>query len=427
MKAPEKGQKEGRKTMKKFLLAFTLMFTLLACCLTGCNTDAVLDAEKANASAVFTLDVNPGVRIYVKSDNSVISVEATNEDGDDVVSELDVVGEDYELVVEEIVDKLNEKGYIENEESSVLISIEKNAEGISEKINGRLEKAFEKHGKKACVIEQKLEKIDEEIEKTIEKIAKKHRISEGKAHLIEKIREEFPELSEEELAKLNVNELAIMLHETSDDVKGHFEKLEKAVEHGFVAKEQALANALASLEISESDVKMQRVRIVHEEGKLYYEVEFVYDGMEYEITVEAKTGVIVETESEEFEEFDAEGFIKDFCDRHEINPDEFKDQIINGIFGNEGQYGDKKPEHTDEKRVSKGELLKGILEKLNIAADSLKKTDVRIYEAESGTVYSVMLETDGGDVYRIVVEAYSGSVIKAELNGNTLDIAAEIK
>ena len=424
--------------MKKMLIALTLMLALLTTCLVGCgtvpdnsadngNSDAT--ALKADAAAVFTLDVNPGVRIYVKEDNTVIAVEATNEDGEEVVAELDLEGVDYEAVVEEIIDKMDEKGYLEGDESSVLISVEKKAMDISEKVNDKINKAFEKHGKKASVIEQELDELDEELGKAIGEMAKKYKISEGKAHLIEKIREEFPELSEEELASLKVNDLGMMLEDTSDDIKGHFKKVGKAVEDAYVGREQALETALASLEsleITVEDITMQRVRVTRGEGKMLYEVEFVYDGMEYEITVDAKTGEILATESKEFEEFDAKGFIDDFCNKNNINPDDIKDQIINDIFGKgEGKgenKGEQSTEQPAEKPLTKGELLKGILAELEISEETLKKTDVKIYETESGTVYSVKIENKTGDVYQLVVEAYSGTVLKAELNGTAIEI-----
>ena len=422
--------------MKKLFVAFTLMLAMLTACLVGCGTpvsdDGIdLAAEKANAAAVFTLDVNPGVRIFVKSDNTVITVEATNEDGEAVVAELEVEGEDYEAVVEEIIDKMDEKGYLEGEESSVLISVEKKAMDISDKVNDRINKSFEKHGKKASVIEQELDKLDEEVGKAIAEMAEKYKISEGKAHLIEKIREEFPELSEEELAGLKVNDLGMMLEDTSEDVKGHFKKVGKAVEEAYVGREQALEAALASLEgleITVKDITMQRVRVTRGEGKMLYEVEFVYDGMEYEIVLDARTGEILSTESEEFVEFDAKGMIDDFCNKNDINPDDIKNQIINDIFGRgEGKdedKGEQGPEQTEEKPLTKGELLKGILDELKIAAESLKKTDVEVYETESGTVYTVTVEC-GDDVFELVVEAYSGTVIQAELNGTEFDLPAD--
>ena len=411
--------------MKKTLIALTLIFTLLASCLVGCGMLPNAETQKANAAAVFTLDVNPGVRIYVKDDNTVIALEATNEDGKTVVAELDVDGESYEAAVEEIIDKMNEKGYLDGEESSVLISVEKKAIDISEKVNEKINKAFEKHGKRAAVIEQELTRLDENLGKLVSEIAKEHNISEGKAHLIEKIREEFPELSEKDLASLKVNELAMMLEDTSDDVKGHFKKIEKAAIGSFIGRDAALTAALTSLEITAEDIRMQRVRVTRDDGKTVYEVEFVYNDMEYEITVDAESGSILETESEEFEEFDAKGFIDDFCDKNGIDINGIKDSIMNEIFGGDKKDGEKDGQKEDAKPLSRGELLDKILSALEISEETLKKTDVSLHETENGTVCSVTVELTTGKTYKLIVSGHNGSILKAELNGETIEIPAK--
>lgn len=411
--------------MKKTLIALTLTFVMLAGCLIGCGMHSTDDSLKADAAAVFTLDVNPGVRIYVKADNSVIALEATNADGEEVVAELELNGTDYEAAVEEIIDKMEEKGYLEGEESSVLVSVEKKALDISEKINEKINKAFEKHGKRASVIEQELDKLDEKTGKIISEIAKKHNISEGKAHLIEKIREEFPELSEDELASLKVNDLRIMLEDTSDDIKNGFKKIGKVIEDAYVGRNAALDSALTSLEINIEDIKMQHVRVARDDGKMVYEVEFVYNETKYEITVDAESGSVLETESEEFKEFDVEGFIDDFCNQNNIDKDELKDNILNELFGKNESKEEQDGVHSEEKPLSRGELLENILTLLGISEDTLKKTDVKFHETEKGTACAVTVELENGDTYKLVVEAYSGAILRAELNGNTVDIPTE--
>ena len=409
---------------------------MLATCLVSCginpDTDP-LSAEKANAAAVFTLDVNPGFRIFVKADNSVIAVEATNEDGEELVAELEIDGETYEAVVEEIIDVMEENGYLAGEESAILISVEKKAIEISEKVNEKINEAFEKHGKRASVIEQELDELDEKIGKEIGDMAEKYHISEGKAHLIEKIREEFPELSEEELAHLRVNDLHMMLEDTSDDIKDHFKKIDEAVKGDYITREDALDAAIASLENAEitlEGIEMPRVHADYEDGRMLYEVEFVYDGMCYEIEVDAVTGEIVSTESEEFEEFDPKEIIDDFCDKHNIKPEDFHGHF-NGFFDkdeheddmeHEGDRGELPPA---DQAMTKGELIKGILAALDISEESLKKTDVKMYETEGGVVFRVIIETDDGNVYKIVVEAFTGTVIKSEMNETEIEMSVE--
>ncbi len=411
--------------MKKLLVTLTLMLTLLTTCLVGCGTvdDQSLDlaTQKANAAAIFTLDVNPGVRIYVEENSTVIAVEATNEDGEEIVAELDLTDKDYETIVEEIIDEMDEQGYLEGEESSILISVEKKEIDISEKINEKINKAFEKHGKKASVIEQDLHELDEKVGKAIGDMAKKYHISEGKAHLIEKIREEYPELSEEELAGLKVNDLGMMLEETSDDIKDHFKKFDKPVDGDYIGKEAALTAALESLEITAEDVTAQRVHFTRDDGKMIYEVEFVYDGMEYEIDVDAVTGEILKTENEEFEEFDAKGFIDDFCDKNDMDMEIFKDP-------NGKEHGDKdeNPEKPDEEAfLSRGEVLEIVISTLGIDENTLEKTDVTLHKTENGAIFFVMIETQTKDRYKVVVEAYSGTLLVAELNRAAIEISTE--
>lgn len=420
--------------MKKYFISFALVFALLATCLVGCAivpddtaSNAASDVEvlKADAAAVFTLDVNPGVRIYVKEDNTVIAVEATNDDGEEVVAELEINGLDYETVVEEIIDKLEEKGYLEGESNSILISVEKKVKDISEKVNKKISEAFEKHGKKASVIEQDLDELDEQTEKAIGEIAEKYRISEGKARLIEQIRGEFPELPVEELASLKVNDLGIMLEETSDDVKEQFKRIGKAIEDDYVGRQEALNVALESLELTLEDVTMPRVHITRDDGKMLYEVEFVYDGMEYEITIDAESGEILATESIEFKEIDAKEIIDSFCKEHNIGTDAFRDHMFQDIPGF-GEWQDKWHDGSvEEKLLTKSELLKSVMEELGISAESLKRTEVMIHNTESGTVFSVTIENDAGDVYSLVVEAYTGTIIRAELNGTTIEITID--
>ena len=413
--------------MKKFWIALILILALAVTCLVGCGSTEEpsndLESQKENASAVFTLDVNPGVRVYVKEDNTVITVEAVNEDGEEIVSELEIEGQDYGEAVEEIIDKIEEKGYIDGEGGSVLISIEKKSMEISEKINNKINAAFEKHGKKAAVIEQELTELDEKVSRELSELAEKYNISEGKAQMIEKIREEFPELDRGELADLKVNDLRAMLEETSEDVKKHFKRLDKDVENIFLSKAEALENALANIEIEEDAISMPNVRITWGEGKMLFEVSFVYEETRYIITIDAESGTVISTESGEYVEFNPDKVIGDFCDKHNIDLSGIKDQFEN-IF-KPGHGNDENEGQIEEKPISKGDLLKGIFEKLEISPETLKKTDVQLHKGENGQAFDVTITTDSGDVYKIAVEAYTGVIIKAELNGAEIEISVE--
>lgn len=404
--------------MKQRLISLATTLVMLTLCLIGCGLSKVEGNIEQEAAAIFTLDVNPGVRIYVDKDNTVIGVEATNEDGETVVAELDLKGVDVEAAVEEIVDKMDEQGFLPEDANAVLMSVEKKLIDISEKVGAKIEKAFEKHGKTASIIEQELDKLDKAVQNEIDKMAEKYHISEGKAHLIEKIREEYPELSEEELAKLKVNELRMMLEDTSEEIKGHFKKLGKEIEDAYLGRMEAIATAIGSLEIDLTKVTMPRVRVTRDDGKMLYEVKFVYEDMEYEITLDAVTGEILESESEAYEPFDPDAFLEDFCDKHNVSIEDIKNQIMGGIFGDKWQGGNK-----EEPDVSRGEILKTVMTLLGITEESLEETEVSIHRGKEGIIVSVELETVAGDEYELVLEAASGTVLKAEMNGVELELS----
>lgn len=419
-----KDEAKGERNMKKLSILLSVIIVLTAVCLAGCVIKPVNDEKtlEEKASAVFTLDVNPGVRVYVDEDNIVIGLEATNEDGEDIVKEINFENIDYEAVVEEIIDKLKEKGYLEEETNSILVSMEKKEIEISEKINEKINKAFEKHGKQAAIIEQELDELNKEIKATIDEIAKEHNISKGKAHIIEKIREEKPELSEEELAKLRVDELGVMLNDTSEHIKEHFKGFEDISVEKFIEKEEALTLALESLELTIDEITLEMIKITREDGKMAYEVELVCGEKEYEIVVDAESGIIISTEEEEYEEIKPDEIIGDFCERHQIERDKFKEHI-KGFIGKDFEL---EFDFDFEELLTKGEALDIVIEELEIALDDLEKTKVEIHEAEDGMVYEVEIKTESGNTYKAIIEAYTGVVIKTVVNGVEIDASLNI-
>ena len=398
-------------------LSILLILTILVSCLSGCTflTDlfsTLNDNSLENvSSAVFTLDVNPGVRVFVDDKNIVIGVEATNEDGTEVLAELSLTGKNYEAVVELIIDALEAKGYLEDEEASVLISIEKEDIEISEKLHKKIDEAFEKHGKLASVIEQELNKLNTALADEIRKLSKEYHISEGKAHLIEKILSEFPELSAQDLAKLNIHELAMMLEDVSESVKKHFTKFDKVPEGDYISRADAIAVVFASLQIPEGTELHAHARVTRQDGKMLYLIKFVYGELSYTFTVDAISGEILLTDSKEFVEFNPSGIIDEFCKKFNIPASDLLHKILGQLLGHKG-----------DEPLSRGEILEAIFKVLNISKKQLKKTDVEIYEGDNGTVCAVTLEMQNGDVYHLVAEAYTGTVLQATLNGTQIEL-----
>ena len=87
--------------MKKTLITLLLIVSLAVLTLTGCNltTDNEETLMKTSASVV-TLDVNPSVRVYLASDDTVVEVEAVTEDGEDLILESIEDDDEFDKVEE---------------------------------------------------------------------------------------------------------------------------------------------------------------------------------------------------------------------------------------------------------------------------------------------------------------------------------------
>ena len=152
------------------------------------------------------LDVNPSITIETNSRDKVISLEAGNSDGQSIIEGLSYKDKSVLLVSEEILEKMLEQGYIDNEKEFLLLSV----------YNRDVEKAEEKKEILDQAIHQYLRK------KTIEPIVLTQRLDETSA--IEQYADEFgvsvsmmtfirnlmvldPELKIGDLAGLSIEEL----------------------------------------------------------------------------------------------------------------------------------------------------------------------------------------------------------------------------
>ena len=125
--------------MKKSIVTILLIFAMALTVFTGCQLSNGADGVSSDstvysdAASVFTVDINPGVRFYLTAEETVITAEGTNADGDSVVAEVEVEGMSVDEAIEAILDEAIEQGFADESEPSVLITVEKEegAEDVS--------------------------------------------------------------------------------------------------------------------------------------------------------------------------------------------------------------------------------------------------------------------------------------------------------
>lgn len=113
-----------------------------------------------------------------------------------------------------------------------------------------------------------------------------------------------------------------------DALTGDVKRIEKedvtdnsADDKNDIGRDAAIKAALAKAglaDVATADLSMLFVKLDEEHGRIAYEVEFVYGGFEYEVTVSAENGSILDYEKDEdkkeltsLPEFDSEGYISE--------------------------------------------------------------------------------------------------------------------
>jgi len=406
---------ERRKNMKKLTVLFILVLALIAGGLVSCvdvsERGALDGGAESRAAAIFTIDVNPGVKVYLDSSDKVFLVEATNLDGREIVKTLSVVGLSYAEAIERIIDAYEASGYIDGA-SSVLLSIEKKSKDITADIEKKVNDAFAKHTDRVAIIKQELGKLDGKIKVELERISDGYDISKGKAHLILKIREELPELPEEELARLSVEELRAILEETSEDVKGHFELIGEAIKDAYISKEEAIERALSEVSASLEEIERLHTHLTVEDGKLVFDIEFVFGELEFEFEIDAVSGEVIESEFSPYEEFDYDKIVNDFLDYHDIDID-----FNGGVHHVRERMSDRFLAGAEVDRIlTKAEVVARVLDEIKVYEGGIEEIEVELVESVGAGVYAVSVEMRWGDEYRIVLDAHTGVLMSLEVS-----------
>ncbi len=257
--------------------------------------------EDVSTNTIVAFDVNPSIELEINKDEKVVSTKALNEEAQKVLADMNLENVDINVAVNAIVGSMLKNGYITVDRNSILVSVSGDAEkasALQKLISADIEKLLGEKKIDASVIAQTYEKNEE-----VEKKAEENHISVAKANLIEKIvavglkDAQGNVYSYESLAGLNVNELKLLLESKSVKVEG-IESSGNASKTEYISAEAALAAALKNANTTKDAVKGIDVEMDYENGKMIFDVEFVFEKTEYEYEIDAKTGEIVKVEKE---------------------------------------------------------------------------------------------------------------------------------
>ncbi len=337
-----------------------------------------------NSGAVVALDVNPSIELEVNSKEKVTEVKALNADAQTVIGDMDLTGVDLDVALNAIIGSMMKNGYLTVDKNSILISVDsknsKKANALKEKISNEVNAMLGESNIDASVITQNYKKNSE-----IGKLAEENDISEAKATLISKIvaaglidANGVP-YSYDVLANLNVHELKLILESKEMEVAGITSS--GTANYGlYISRNEAKKIALQKAGLSENDVTRLEVETDFEGDylALIHEVEFRYNGNEYEYDIHATSGEIL------YEEIKPAG------------ADEDDDNVT-----------------PSAECMSRETALAIAYEHAGVNKDNVKRPEIELEKEGNNYIYEIEFKVDGRE-YEYEINAVTGKIIESE-------------
>lgn len=286
-------KKSDNKRFIKSLCAIAAAFAIIVAGAFG------IGSLKAGAvDAMVTLDVNPSIQLSINSKNEVVKAEALNSDAQTILNGLTLEGVELNTAVSAVIGSMLQNGYISELANSILITVDSSdgsrSASLEQSIVDNINKYFGSEGISGSVIAQV-----GSYDSSVQSLAQENNISVGKASLIASIMQQNPSYSFEELASLSINELNLIAqtyinHGTMTSVTTAGTASDKA----YIGHDAALNAAVSAAGTTADNVTLTGTDMDYEHGRMVYEVEFIYNNLEYEYEIDATTGEVVDYKTE---------------------------------------------------------------------------------------------------------------------------------
>lgn len=236
--------------MKKIsiIVLVVLMLSLAAMSLVGCVGDGNLYYA--------SLRINPEIEMILDSKGKVQAANAINEDGAIVLAELNLVGKDIAEASVLFADKAAELGFMDVNETDNVVYVglegENNfaVEEFNKKISGRLNDYFCKNGIYAKVSQETFEKYAQQMQEW--------GVNFGQAKMIVRVLDMYPEMSDQDVLALSVQERMKLL-------KGDKDNLTPTVRDEYKVECRQLKEEYADMFALEDEIEVLRARLEREE------------------------------------------------------------------------------------------------------------------------------------------------------------------
>ena len=268
-----------------------LRYAVAACLsliLVGAAAGGFLLHQARTVTSVVSLDVNPSIQLQVNNSEKVLKVQALNAEAQEVLADMPLEGTHLNVAVNAIVGSLLQHGYLDSISSAILISVEdadiQRASRLQQELTDQVGAALLNQQSQASILSQTLTS-----DQQLQDQAAQNNISVGKAALIQAIQQNG-DFTFDQLAALSVEELSQMAKSQASQMPiGRDKALEIAKTHA------GLTDAGLTWEV---DPELDEV-------PPHYEVELHQGGQEYEYKIQAYTGEVLYSNTQQDDDDDS--------------------------------------------------------------------------------------------------------------------------
>lgn len=247
--------------------------------------------QERHTETVIYLDVNPSVALEVNADDRVITATAVNSDAEIVLENMNLSGSTAEVAVNAILGAMLKYGYLDDHANSILLTVDNKDEQESRRIETELvqdiNETLRSYSVEAAILSQSVT-IDSGVDQT----ASDYEMSQGRTILIQKIIDNNPYYTFDELSQLTINELNLLLNSQRVEVQT-VNTVGVASEKSYIGQDIAVEIVLLSSGISRDDVENLYADIDVLDARMVYGVSFMYEGFIHSFEVDALSGSIV--------------------------------------------------------------------------------------------------------------------------------------
>ena len=243
-------------------------------------------------TSIVQMDVNPSIELQVNRDGDVVRAVALNADAEKILEGMKLKGADADTAVNAIVGSLLRHGYVDEVANSILLTVEdENTERgarLKQELTEEINEILSGAAINAAILSQNMEESA---------IPGAEGISQGKATLIQNIVDANETYDAQELAKLSVNELNLIISNSKNNVSD-VTSTGNATDSAYIGKDAAKAAAFSNAGVKEADVRDLEVEMDFEYSTMVYEVDFASGQYEYDYVIDAKSGEVLHSHRE---------------------------------------------------------------------------------------------------------------------------------